>query len=90
MEPDEIIEQLERNTFFDALHVAHTFECYRNRKDGSTQKVNVRILDYGPGSHARYTVVAVADDGAAATGNPGETIQVALAMVHWGDLDKPR
>ena len=66
------------------------FQCYRTRKDGSVQDVTVTIHDAGMNSPAdlRYHVQAEADDGAKATGNPGNSIEVALSIVHWGNLDR--
>ena len=66
------------------------FQCYRTRKDGSVQDVTVTILDAGMNSPAglRYHVDGEADDGATATGNPGNTIETVLSTVHWGDLDR--
>ena len=66
------------------------FSCYRTRKDGSMQNVTVTILDAGINSPAnlRYHVHAEADDGAKATGNPENSIETALSIVHWGDLDR--
>ena len=66
------------------------FSCYRTHKDGSIQNVTVTILDAGINSPAnlRYHVHAEADDGATATGNPENSIESALSIVHWGDLDR--
>ena len=66
------------------------FRCSRTRKDGSVQDVTVTILDAGLNSPAdlRYQVHAEADDGAKATGNPGNSIETVLSTVHWGDLDR--
>ncbi|MEJ7872261.1 MAG: hypothetical protein WKF67_08365 [Rubrobacteraceae bacterium] len=68
----------------------HTFQCYRNRKDGSIQEVEVKIMDAGPDANAgtRYSVVATSEDGKAASGNSPESVQTALAILHWYDLDR--
>ena len=72
------------------VYQKNEFQCYRTRKDGSIQDVTVTILDAGSNSPAglRYHVHAEADDGAKATGNPGNSIEVVLSTVHWGDLDR--
>ncbi|HZS05308.1 MAG TPA: hypothetical protein VFD58_10780 [Blastocatellia bacterium] len=73
--------------FFEAYE-RKTFTCYRNAKDGGIQKVLVEVLDAGPeNSSIRYSVIARSEDGKAASGNPGSSPDMALAMVHWGDLD---
>ena len=66
------------------------FLCYRTREDGSVQDVTVTILDAGPNSPAglRYNVSAKAEDGARASGNSENSLDVALLIVHWGDLDR--
>ena len=65
------------------------FLIYRQRKDGFSQGVTVTILDAGLDSPAgtRYHAYAEATDGATASGNPENSIDVALSIVHWGDLD---
>lgn len=74
--------------FFEVYHLT-TFQCYRNAKKGGVQEVRVEILDAGPEySGGRYQVFATTKDGKAASGNPMPDIEAALAVVHWGDLDK--
>jgi hypothetical protein len=76
------------NTFFETYHVT-TLQCYRNTKAGGVQEVRVEILDAGPDySGGRYQVHATTKDGKAASGNSMADIEAALAVVHWGDLDK--
>jgi hypothetical protein len=62
------------------------YKLYRTRKDGSDQAVTVEVLDAGPGEKNRFHVYARSDDGASATGNPADSLDVALAIVHWGNL----
>jgi hypothetical protein len=74
--------------FFEVYHKT-SFECYRNAKDGSVQEVLVEILDSGPEQLPnRYHVVARSTDGKSASGNPGDSVKVALAFVHWWELDE--
>ena len=88
--PDaDILERLKRAS--GAFEVYHRTEytLYRERKGGGVQEVLVEILDAGPSKqHTRYHVHARSENGATATGNPAESIEVALAIVHWGNLDK--
>lgn len=63
-----------------------TIRLYRNRKDGSVQTVTVEVLDAGPDQQNRFHVYAKSDDGKSATGNPADTLETALAIVHWGNL----
>ena len=75
----------------DACHVS-SFQCLRKTKSGERQQLRVELLDAGPNSaHGalRYQVVAMTADGTrSATGNPANSIGLALAFVRWGDLEK--
>lgn len=89
--PSDLIPEIKKfSDIFEAYHVT-TFQCYRNRKDGTPQKITVEIHDSGnnesPGP-GRYSCVAKSEDGTAASGNSSDTIQAALAQVHWYKLDK--
>ena len=89
MSEAEIINHLKRvSGFFEVYHKT-SFECYRKAKDGSEQEVLVEILDAGPDvdPQRRYQCVATTKDGKIATGNPAASIDVALSIVHWHDLD---
>lgn len=83
------LKQLPGVNFRSVDHVT-SFSCYRDTKRGGTQRVTVEIHDAGPDAPAglRYTCVAKSDDGKAATGNSNASIDVVLATVHWGDLDR--
>ena len=59
----------------------------RHRKDGTDMAVIVKIRDYGADSPSRYYCVAEDEDGRIATGNPEKSIDTALALVHWSELD---
>lgn len=72
--------------------VIHTFKCERPFKGGGSKSVVVEILDCGPDLperlvHNRYIVTAYDEDGRYATGNGGDTIEVAIATTHWHKLD---
>ena len=67
------------------------FVSYRETRDGRHQEVAITILDAGANSpaHLRYHCVARSEDGKQASGNPSESLEAALTMVHWSDLDPP-
>ena len=89
LSPDNIRAQLLKLPGLNMDEVYHvtTFRCYRRTKAGDTQLVIVEILDMGP-QHplVRYHCVALTEDGRFATGNPADSIDVALAIVHWAIL----
>ena len=68
------------------------FVSYREARDGRHQKVVITILDAGENAPAglRYHCVARSEDGKQASGNSSESLESALAMVHWGNLDPPK
>ena len=63
-----------------------TFRLYRRTQEGRPQNVNVTVLDAGPEAPNRYSIHAEAEDGRSASGNPDESLDAALAAVHWTDL----
>ena len=68
-----------------------TFECYRDLPRGGVQRVIVEILDAGRAARpaGRYSCRARTKDGKAqAFGNTADSIEAAIAVVHWFDLDK--
>jgi hypothetical protein len=91
MDPQEVVNCLKAEVeanFFEVYEV-HSFEGYRETADGSNQEVNVKILDMGPGAaHLRYSVKATSEDGKVARGNPAGTIDEAIAITHWIELDR--
>ena len=71
----------------EAYHVT-TFECVREARDGSPRIVTVEIHDAGEGvDYSRYAAVVRSDDGRAASGNRADSVEAALSIVHWHDLD---
>jgi hypothetical protein len=91
MEPHETLAWFEKNreVLTEAYHIHSTYVGYHRKPDGTTTKVTVTVYDAGPArSGYRYHVDAIADDGARTMGNPAASIEAALGLVHWGDLDK--
>jgi hypothetical protein len=73
------------------IHHVTSFRCYRRTSDDEMQTLIVEIHDAGPDvtPELRYSCMALTEDGRFATGNPGRSIEEALAIVHWGELDQP-
>lgn len=89
--PVDLIPELKsRVGLTEAYHVT-TFKGYRKSgpQVGDIQEVTVEIWDAGPERRAsRYMILAVSEGGKVASGNPVDSIETALALVHWADLDK--
>jgi hypothetical protein len=90
--PDLIASITKHKKFHGIFEVYHrtSFQGYRTAKNGESQKVEVDIFDAGPNVNSilRYHCVATTEDGKRATGNAAESVDIALAIVHWGDLDR--
>ncbi len=84
----ETFEKVKKYTGAIEAYQISEFEIYRRTKDGKDQMVTVRIMDAGPDSPVRYLISAHSDDGKSASGNGDNSLDAALATVHWGDLDR--
>lgn len=93
MKPDEIRTFLKDHVqAFDIYHVVERFEFMRHRPTGGDyQKVTLEVFDMGPEKESiRYSCRAISEEGREAHGNPAESIDVALSIVHWDDLDRDK
>lgn len=103
MSVDKLFEELKKHAgIFEVYHIT-SFKCYRRAKNhepshavfpDNTQEIRVDIIDMGPDANPkyRYNCIATApqDEGfedLVATGNGADTIEMALELVHWGNLD---
>jgi len=88
----KLIDDLETKANCTQVYHVSSFQCFRKTKNGDTQEVRIEVRDAGPNSPQgalRYHVVAMTADGTrSATGNPANSIHLALAFVRWGDLEK--
>lgn len=84
----ETIRSLERNGDFFEVREVHSFEGYRDTGSGQPQTVHVKVFDAGPGAGAqRYAVEARTEDGKVTRGNEAESVDTALAITRWNELD---
>lgn len=68
-----------------------TFECHRQRKDGSDAIVTVKVYDRcdtgaNQGIGRYYAVATDAGTGKQASGNSADSVRTVLATLHWEDL----
>ncbi|HLE63323.1 MAG TPA: hypothetical protein VI750_09295 [Pyrinomonadaceae bacterium] len=82
------LDELKAKAGIFEIYHRSTFKCYRNKQHGGVQEVLIELLDAGPTQQYRYSVVATSTDGKSASGNPGSSLEEAIAFVHWWDLDK--
>jgi hypothetical protein len=89
MDAEELRETVQKASgAFEVYRVIETFKGYRRNKNDEVKAITVEILDAGQESSSRYTVKAEDEDGRRAGGNPSDRIDVALATLHWYDLDQ--
>ena len=74
--------------FFETYHQIAVYTGYRQFKNGGVREVTIRIFDKCTPEATRYHIIATDSDGRVATGNPAESIEATIALVHWGDLDE--
>jgi len=69
--------------------LVRTYYVHRVAKGGKDQMVTVKVFDHGPAVHpdSRFDCSATSDDGKGMSGNSARTIDAALAIAHWFDLD---
>lgn len=87
MDISKVIKEIKDHDFFEVYHKT-SFKCYKDNDDGSSQQVDIDIFDAGSEKgNLRYSIEARAENGNFATGNPASSIDEALDIVHWGDLN---
>ena len=89
MNEEDVMKKLKKDAGFFEIYHKTSFWGYRRNANREEQEVSVDILDMGEGAgDSRYSCVATTNDGKIATGNLAPSIDVAISIVHWQDLDK--
>ncbi len=91
MNTKQIIDDLKTFGNIYEPYEVKQFCGYRNAKDGEHKKIEITILDMGEDCDnpmIRYACQVKQEDGKKATGNNAPTVDEAIAIVHWTDLDK--
>ncbi len=84
----ETIESLERHGDFSEVYEVHSFTGYREIGGDYPQTVHVKIFDAGPNAgDARYAVEASTEDGKVTRGNEAESVDTALAITRFNELN---
>ena len=88
MDIREAIKGLEENGNLLEVREVRYFEGYRDTASGSRQTIHVKIFDGGPGAgDIRYSCEATSENGKVTRGNEAESIDTALAITRWNELD---
>jgi hypothetical protein len=86
MDEIDMIKQIEKaGDLFEVMKIT----TYRGYDKETQQEVKIEVQDMGPDAgETRYSVVASLVDKPEkfTSGNPAASVDVALAMVHWGNL----
>lgn len=86
MDPLTVIPELERWGKLSEVTHRTSFHGYLGK---SMKDVFIDIFDRGPGAGSlRYYCKATTEDGKMATGNPDAEVKMAIANVHWYDLER--
>jgi hypothetical protein len=87
--PDDLLDRLSNASGCFELAREYTYVGYREHPTAGPREVRITVRDSGRADHqVRWSVSAVDEDGRAAAGNAGPTLDVVIATVHWSDLDK--
>ena len=88
---EEIRRILKQNGVFEAHRIVAEYKGYRERKDGTTQEVWIRVYDAGPSNRRAQFHWEVRVPGAfepePINANAGSSIYEAGQMPHWNMLD---
>ena len=88
---NEAIKAIRQYANAHEVYQKTSFECSRLTSTGTHQTVTVEILDAGSqvNPELRYQCVVTRQDGRQTTGNTASSIEDALSIVHWTELDLP-
>lgn len=90
MNAKEIMKTLKRSGDIYELYEIKMFRGYRKDKTGQSKNVDVSVFDMGEdcdNKQARFYCSVIQSDGKTATGNEAATVEEAIEIVHWFDLD---
>jgi len=79
---------IEAGSITEVAHIT-IFQGRRKNSKGEPQTVTVKLFDLGPKAQPdlRYYCEATSAEGKTATGNNAATIEDAIAIAHWNDID---
>ena len=93
MEPVELLDAFRKvSGAFELYQVIGKFTGHRHCKGegGDVKEITIEVLDRGPSyPNDRFMVDVVDQDGRIAGGSTGETVDVAMQIAHWDELDSP-
>lgn len=80
--------EIAKVTSFRGSDIQAAFKGYRENKAGENVEITVEVLHAGEEAGAsRYAISAYSKDGKEAHGNGAATLEEAIPIVHWGELD---
>ncbi len=89
MDTSKILEKLKTLGAIYEAHYATSFICFRRLPEGSTEEITIYILDRGLQDPAtRYLCEVRSESGNRIVGTPCESIEKAISVVQWDDLDR--
>ena len=89
MEIPATINTLQRFGHFSRIVHVTLFEGVRQSKEGEHQRVTIKISDNGElGSPIRFSCSATTSEGKSAAASSAPSLDQAIALTHWDDLDR--
>jgi hypothetical protein len=89
MDTSKILEKLKTLGAIYEAHRATSFICFRRRPEGSTEEITVHVLDRGLQDPAtRYLCEVRTENGQRIVGVPCESVEKAISVMQWDDLDR--
>ena len=83
------LEQVKASSRCFELALVTEYRGFRVKRDGSHQRMTIRVFDRGgEEEHPRFHVEAEADDGTRTTGTAAHSLEGPLERVHWQELDR--
>ena len=84
-----MLDLVNRNAGLDEGYHVTTFKGYRRTEGAGPALTTVEVWDRGPGAGAlRFTVLVHDELGRSSTGGPRATLDQAMMVVRWNDLDQ--
>ncbi len=88
MNQQETIDFLYELNGIGEVYAVYTFQCTRQSKTGAIELVEIEIKDAGDSGDLPRYMVSARNESKSTSGNSSDDLHVAIAGVHWWELDE--
>jgi hypothetical protein len=81
------LEWIQRGGSFSQMFEVTMLKGYRTDSLGEHREISIEVLDAGDAEHDRYQIIARDIDGREVRSNFEDSIQRAVALMPWADLE---